>query len=85
MTLRRSVPHLLALFLYSCLTLVLTYPGRVAPEGGHHRRLRRFVSQYLDCRLGGPEDYPGGMELPFDANIFFPYKTPWPIQSTCWG
>lgn len=74
MTLRRSVPHLLALFLYSCLTLVLTYPAvlrlKVAIIGD-------YVDSFLNTWIvawGVRKITRGEWGSLFDANIFFPYK-----------
>ena len=85
MTLRRSVPHLLALFLYSGLTLVLTYPAVL--------RLKvAIIGDYVDSFLNtwilawGVRKITGGNGAPFlMPTFFFLIKTPWPIQSTCWG
>ena len=74
MTLRRSVPHLLALFLYSCLTLVMTYPAvlrlKVAIIGD-------YVDSFLNTWIiawGIRKITRGEWGSLFDANIFFPYK-----------
>jgi hypothetical protein len=74
MTWRRSVPHLLALFLYSCLTLVLTYPAvlrlKVAIIGD-------YVDSFLNTWIiawGIRKITRGEWGSLFDANIFFPYK-----------
>ena len=74
MTLRRSVPHLLALFLYSCLTLVMTYPAvlrlKVAIIGD-------YVDSFLNTWIiawGVRKITRGEWGSLFDANIFFPYK-----------
>ena len=74
MLLRRSVPHLLALFLYSCLTLVLTYPAvlrlKVAIIGD-------YVDSFLNTWIvawGVRKITRGEWGSLFDANIFFPDK-----------
>ncbi|RPH87196.1 MAG: hypothetical protein EHM75_06145 [Desulfobacteraceae bacterium] len=74
MTLRRSVPHLLALFLYSCLTLIMTYPAvlrlKVAIIGD-------YVDSFLNTWIiawGIRKITRGEWSSLFDANIFFPYK-----------
>jgi hypothetical protein len=74
MALRRSYPHLLALFLYSGLTLVLTYPAIF--------RLKvAIIGDYVDSFLNtwilawGVRKISGGeWGSLFDANIFFPYQ-----------
>ena len=74
MTLRRSVPHLLALFLYSCLTLIMTYPAVL-------RLKSAIIGDYVDSFLntwiiawGIRKITRGEWSSLFDANIFFPYK-----------
>ena len=74
MAIRRSYQHLLALFLYSGLTLVLTYPAifrlKVAIIGD-------FVDSFLNTWIlawGVRKITWGEWGSLFDANIFFPYK-----------
>jgi len=74
MAIRRSYQHFLALFLYSGLTLVLTYPAIL--------RLKvAIIGDYVDSFLNtwilawGVRKITGGeWGSLFDANIFFPYK-----------
>jgi hypothetical protein len=74
MAIRRFYQHLLALFLYSGLTLVLTYPAifrlKVAIIGD-------FVDSFLNTWIlawGVRKITGGAWGSLFDANIFFPYK-----------
>ncbi len=74
MALRRSYPHFLALFLYSVLTLIMTYPAifrmKVAIIGD-------FVDSFLNTWIlawGVRKITGGGWGSLFDANIFFPDK-----------
>jgi hypothetical protein len=74
MAIRRSYQHLLALFLYSGLTLVLTYPAILRLKGAI---IGDFVDSFLNTWIlawGVRKITGGGWGSFFDANIFFPYK-----------
>jgi hypothetical protein len=74
MALRRSYPHFLALFLYSVLTLIMTYPAifrlKVAIIGD-------YVDSFLNTWIlawGVRNILGGNWSSLFEANIFYPYK-----------